>query len=183
MDTIKKKKKKKWYERYLPFVARSTEGQFNWLVSILKKDVLNLEEISPYIKLLLLEKDNEEKYFLTTQLGKLHNDIVCKLLHAADIYDTPQLIELIPELKVHHAEIALRKSVPPYEKKPLMILDKVFYAINESDQDLLGPVAAKIMKEGDEPENFRENYKRFCGILKDEEFLLSLYPNARGWFV
>lgn len=61
-----------------------------------------------------------------------------------------------------------------------MILDKVFYAINESDEDLLENVAEKMIGEGNEPEKFQENYKRFREILKDEEFLLSLYPNARG---
>jgi len=180
MEAIKKKKTKKWYERYLPFVARSTEGQFNWLVSILEKDVLNLEEISPYVKLLLTEKDNEEKEFLSIQIANLDDDVVGKLLHAADIYDTPQLVKLIPHLKIYHAEIALRKNVPPYEKKSLMILDKVFYAINESSDDLLEKVSEKMIGEGNVQEKFQENYERFREILKDEEFLLSLYPNARG---
>lgn len=117
MEAIKKKKTKKWYERYLPFVARSTEGQINWLVSILKKNVLSVEEISPYVKLLLSEKDNDEKEFLTIQFGNLHDDIVGKFLHAADIYDTPQMVKLIPQLNIYHAEIALRKSVPAYEKR------------------------------------------------------------------
>lgn len=180
MEAIKKKKNKKWYERYLPFVARSTEGQIKWLVSILKKDVLNLEEISPYIKLLLSEKDNDEKEFLKAQFGNLHDDVVCKFLLAADIYDIPQLVKLITHLEIHHAEIALRKSVPPFEKKPLMILDNVFYSINESSADLLEKVAERINGEGNSPKNFKENYERFCEILKDEEFLLSLYPNARG---
>ena len=124
MEAIKKRKSKKWYERYLPFVARSTEGQFSWLVSILKKDVLSLEEISPYVKLLLTEKDKEEKEFLTMQIGNLAEDVVGKLFYAADIYDIPQLVKLIPQLKIYHAEIALRKNVPPYEKKSLMILEK-----------------------------------------------------------
>ncbi|MBW1791343.1 MAG: hypothetical protein JRJ14_03610 [Deltaproteobacteria bacterium] len=180
MEAIKKKKTKKWYERYLPFVARSTEGQIEWLVSILKKNVLSLEEITPYVKLLLSEKNNVEKDFLTIQLGNLHDDVVCKLLHAADIYDTPQLVKHIPHLEIHHADIALRKSVPPYEKKPLMILDKVFYAINESGQDLLKKAVEKIAEEGNEPGDFQGNYQRFREILKDEKFLLSLYPNARG---
>ena len=180
MNSNTMKKKKKWFERYLPFVARSTEGQVNWLVSVLKKDTLSLEEVSPYVKLMLAEKNNEEKKCLTEQLGNLNNDVIGYLLQAADIYDTPHLVKLIPNLTEHHAEIALRKTVPPYEKKPLMVLDKVFYAINEANVNVLEQVADKIIRNGNGPEGFRENYIRFRGILEDEDFLLSMYPNARG---
>lgn len=180
METTSKKKNRKWYERYLPFVARSVEGQVEWLVSVLKKDVLNLEEITPYVKLLLSEENSDEQGFLVSQIGKLSDNIVCQLLNAADIYDTPKLFKLIPHPDTHHAEIALGKDVPPYEKKPLMVLDKVFYAINDADENLLEKVAKKMIEEGNVPKNFQKNYERFRGILKDQEFLLSLYPNAKG---
>jgi hypothetical protein len=174
------KKTKKWYERYLPFVARSIEGQVKWLVSVLNKGVLSLEELTPYINLLLAENSDQEEKILSRQLGELSNDVLSKLLSAADIYDTPKLFKLIPQPDECHAEIALRKDVPPYEKKPLMVLDEVYYAINNYSDKMLGRVAEKIIKEGNGPKNFKENYKRFRGILEDEEFLLSLYPYARG---
>lgn len=178
MQTTSKKKTRKWYERYLPFVARSTEGQLEWLVAVLKKEVLSLEEIAPYVTLLFAEKNSEELDFLVSEFGRLSDSIVCRLLNAANIYDTPKLFRFIPQPDTHHAEIALRKDVPPYEKKRLRILDRVFYAINAADQNLLEKVANKMIREGDIPEDFTENYERFLGILKDEEFLLSLYPNA-----
>jgi hypothetical protein len=86
---------------------------------------------------------------------------------------------LIPQPNEDHAEIVLRKHVPPYEKKPLMVLDKVYFAINNYSEQMLGAVAEKIIKEGNGPKKFKENYERFRGILEDEEFLLSLYPYAR----
>ena len=173
-------KTKKWYERYLPFVARSIDGQVRWLVSVLDKGVLSKEEVTPYINLLLAENSDEEEKILSLQLGELSNDVVSQLLSAADIYDTPKLFNLIPQPDEQHAELALRKDVPPYEKKPLMVLDKVYYAINNYSEQMLEKVAEKIIKEGDGPRNFKENYERFRGILEDEEFLLSLYPYARG---
>lgn len=173
------KKSKKWYERYLPFVARSTEGQVKWLVSVLNKAILSPEEITPYINLLLAENSVEEEKILSSQLGELTNDILSQLLSAADIYDIPKLFNLIPQPNEDHAEIVLRKHVPPYEKKPLMVLDKVYFAINNYSEQMLGAVAEKIIKEGNGPKKFKENYERFRGILEDEEFLLSLYPYAR----
>ena len=181
MSPSESKKTKKWYERYLPFVARSIEGQVEWLITVLNKGVLSLEEVTPYINLLLAENSTEEEKILSQMLGELPNDVLNKLLYSADIYDTPKLLNLIPQLNERHAEIALRKEVPPYEKKPLMVLDKVYYAVANYSEEMLDVVAEKIIVEGKGPKNFEENYERFLGILDDEEFLLSLYPYARAY--
>jgi hypothetical protein len=61
-----------------------------------------------------------------------------------------------------------------------LILDKVFYAVSDYSRELLEQAAGKLMQEGKATEDFRDNYARFQEILEDEEFLLSLYPNARG---
>ena len=101
-------------------------------------------------------------------------------MKAADIYDTPRLFRLYPDPDSTHAEIALLKEVPVYEKKKQMVLDKVFYAINDFSKELLEDTVLKLHKEGKVSASFMDNYSRFREILGDEEFLLSLYPKARG---
>lgn len=170
---------RKWYEKFLPFVARGPELQLEWLVNMLQKNALPLEDLAPYIKLLLDGNSDEDNRKIADYLAGIDDDLICKLLEASEIYDTPALFKLIPEPKLRHADIALRKTVPPYEKKPLMIMDRIYYAVYNRSEKLLKEAAERIIQKGDGPYGFASNYQRFMEILEDEEFLLSLYPNAR----
>ena len=38
----------KWYEKYLPFVAKSPEMQIEWLEQVARKNSLTLPEVTPY---------------------------------------------------------------------------------------------------------------------------------------
>lgn len=178
MFNSEKKGLKKWCERCLPFVARRPESQLEWLVNVLQKESLSLEDLSPYIKLLLTDNSEDDDRVIADYLAELDDDLICKLLEASEIYDTPKLFKLIPEPNLKHADIALRKTVPPYEKKPLIILDEVYYAIYDRSKKLLKEAAERIIERGDGPEGFASNYQRFMEILADEDLLLTLYPNA-----
>jgi hypothetical protein len=175
-----KKKSNNWLERCLPFVSKSPEMKIRWLIGVFRKGILSQEEITPYIRLLLQEKSGEEQGQLKQAFGELEVEMQYRFLEAADIYDTPKLFALCPNPTLKHAEIALLKKVPPYEKKTQFILDKVFYAISDHSRGMLEQAAELLIKEGKASANFKENYARFQEILEDEEFLLSLYPNARG---
>ena len=174
------KKNNNWLERCLPFVSKSPEMKIRWLIGVFRKGVLSLEEITPYIRLLLAEKSGEEQGELGQAFRQLDEEMQYRFLEAADIYDTPKLFALCPNPTLKHAEIALLKQVPPYEKKTQFILDKIFYAISDYSRELLEQAADMVIREGRVSANFQENYARFQEILQDEEFLLSLYPNARG---
>jgi hypothetical protein len=172
--------KNNWLERYLPFVSKGPEMKIRWLVRVFRKGILSQEEITPYIRLLLAEKCGEENEQLKKAFGELNVEMQYRFLEAADVYDTPTLFRLCPEPTPRHAEIALLKMAPPYEKKTQLILDKIFYAISDHSRDLLEQTAKLLIREGKASASFAENYARFQEILDDEEFLLSLYPNARG---
>jgi len=177
---LNNKKSNSWLERCLPFVSKSPEMKIRWLTRVFRKGILSQEEITPYIRLLLAEKSGEEQEELRKTFWELDVEMQYRFLAAADIYDTPKLFALCPNPTLRHAEIALLKKVPPYEKKTQFILDKVFYAVSGHSRELLEQAAALLIKEGKASANFKENYARFQEILEDEEFLLSLYPNARG---
>lgn len=154
--------------------------QMKWLTETFNKEVLTIEEMTPYVRLFLNNRSGEEKEEIAEMFGELDDDMQCRFLEAADIYDVPELFRLCPRPTMRHAEILLRKEPPPYEKKTQLILDKVFYAINDYSKKLLEETAEKLEKEGKAPAHFEENYGRFQEILEDEELLLSLYPKARG---
>jgi hypothetical protein len=177
---LNKIKTNNWLERCLPFVSKSPEMKIRWLTGVFRKGILSQEEITPYIRLLMEEKSGEEHEQLKKAFRELDGEMQYRFLEAADIYDTPKLFALCPNQTLRHAEIALLKKVPPYEKKTQLILDKVFYAISDHSRELLEQAAELLIKEGKASANFKENYARFQEILEDEEFLLSLYPNARG---
>jgi len=180
ISLLNMKKTNNWIERCLPFVSKSPEMKISWLTAVFRKGVLSQDEITPYIRLLLAEKSGEEQEQLRKAFGELDVEMQYCFLEAADIYDTPKLFALCPNPTLRHAEIALLKQVPPYEKKTQLILDKVFYAVSDHSKELLEQAAELLIKEGKASVSFKENYARFQEILEDEEFLLSLYPNARG---
>ena len=171
-------KKGSWFERYMPFVARSPKMQVQWLATTFRKGALSSQEITPYIKL-LLAPENEQHPDIFKQLFKpLDTVVVEKMLLAADIYDSPKLFNFIEEPTLQQAIIALRKAPPPYEKDPFPVISKLFQAIHDRSDVLLRDAAAEIKKSPVKPEHFEESYERFQEIVEDEKFLSALYPKA-----
>nr|MBF0221602.1 hypothetical protein [Desulfobulbaceae bacterium] len=178
--------KRIWAEA-LPFVARSPEMKVAWLVEIFNKESLTLEELAPYMHLLISEYssfvDGVNYDVMTDTLkpvfGKLNRGTVARMIQCVEIYDLPVLLSLIEDLSVDEAILALRKKPPVYEKKSLLVLDKVFQAVNESRAGLLAQAAKKMEEEGDVPEHFPVSYARFKEILHDEKILMALYPQVK----
>ncbi len=179
MKSSGKKSAKNWLERYFPFVAKSPDMKIRWLEGVVRKEVLSREEVTPYVRLLLTEHNVEEESYKQL-FEQLDEDVQISLLDAADIYDIPKLFRLLPDPGMKHAAIALMKHLPAYEKEKQLVLDRVFYAIHDYSGELLDKAAQKLIDEEKVAEYFRRNYERFQEILEDEDFLLSLYPKARG---
>ena len=78
-------KKRKWYEKYLPFVARSPEMQLRWLESAFRKGVLTPREITPYIKLFMAPDGEANPARVRGLLHSLSGAAIEKMLGAADI--------------------------------------------------------------------------------------------------
>ncbi len=179
LNKKKKGNKISWHEKYLPFVSRSPEMQIKWLLSAFKKGILNREELVPYVRLLLSGDDIEKKTRLKELFRDLDKEALTALLVTADIYDTAKLFRLLPTADEIQAEIAISKHLPAYEKKTRKIIDDIFYAVNERPDRLLEAAARSLLAKGEAPSYFQSNYERFQEILHDEEFLLSIYPNAQ----
>ncbi|MDH3393437.1 MAG: hypothetical protein OEL66_05480 [Desulfobulbaceae bacterium] len=172
--------KRKWYEKYLPFVAQSRRMQVEWLVGVIRKNVLHLEEVTPYIRLLLAEEEVDESESLVALLKDLDEDVICRMVMAADIYDVARLMRLAPAPTVEQAVAALVKEPPPYEKKPELVLDKIFQAIHDRSESLFEEAASELRKRDDAPPHFESAYGRFQEILADERILSAMYPKARA---
>jgi hypothetical protein len=189
---------RRWYEKYLPFVAKSPEMQVEWLKVMLAKlrdsagvdrtGVLSREEIKPYIRLLLegneigqelQDEDERNRDQLMNLLAGLGEYNLQLLLECADIYEVPMLIGLLRTCTKELAFTALMKTAPPYEKNPLLIYDRVFHAIREKSAELLEQAAADVLASSEAPENFAANYERFKEIMLDEHILGLLYPKAK----
>ncbi len=170
--------KRKWYEKYLPFVAQSQRMQVEWLVGTIRKGTLHLDEITPYVRLLLAEEQGEEGETLVDFLKNLDGEVLCRMVQAADIYDVAKLMRLVPSPTVEQAVVALGKEPPPYEKNPEMILDKVFQAIHDRSETLFEKAALELKKRDDAPAHFEDAYERFEEILADERILSAMYPKA-----
>ncbi len=189
---------KKWYENYLPFVAKSPAIQAEWLVVELSRlrlsegkeisGVLSREEIKPYIRLFLENCDtglggwtgevgaDEQMVALLEEIGE---DNILLMIECAEIYDIPKLFKLLGHPTLEQAVIALKKVSPPYEKNPLLIIDRVFHAIREKSGQLLEEAAAGVLVSSDAPADFADNYERFKEIMMDEHILGLLYPKAK----
>ena len=183
MQEKKKQKKRrsgKWYEKYLPFIARSRERQIQWLIGAFRKKTLSLQEITPYVKLLLEEDDPEGLVVLRKNLAELDSSFLKDMLRAADIYDTVKILALLPEVSREQAVIALSKEPPPYESAPEQVVDRLFQSVHAADAELLKEVAAMLLQSDRAPAHFEGSYTRFLEILRDQEFLSTLYPRARN---
>jgi len=170
--------KRKWYEKYLPFVAKSPEMQLRWLESAFRKGVLASHEITPYIKLFMAPDGEANLARVRGLLHSLSGSAIEKILDAADIYDVPDLFRCVAEPTVLQAVIAITKTIPPYEKTPQMLIDKVFQAVYDCSEELLAQAAAKVTGSAERPAHFQEAYERFKEVKEDEKLLSALYPKA-----
>lgn len=171
-------KKRKWYEKYLPFVARSPEMQLRWLESAFRKGALTPREITPYIKLFMAPDGEGNLARVRGLLHSLSGGVIEKMLGAADIYDVPDLFRCVAEPTVAQAVIAMTKAVPPYEKAPELVVAKVFQAVYDCSEELLAQAAARVAGSAERPAYFQEAYERFKEIKEDEKLLSALYPKA-----
>jgi hypothetical protein len=170
--------KRKWYEKYLPFVARSPEMQLRWLDSAFRKGALTPHEITPYIKLFMAPDGEGNLARVRGLLRSLNGRAIEQLLSAADIFDAPDLFRCVAEPTVSQAVIAITKAPPPYEKSPQVVIDKVFQAVYDCSEDLLAQAAALVAGSEVRPAHFQEAYERFKEIKEDEKLLSALYPKA-----
>lgn len=188
----------RWYEKYLPFVAKSPEMQVEWLKTMLarlqdsagvvRSGVLSREEIKPYIRLFLEgnnigrempDEDERNREQLSRLLEGLGEENLQLLVECADIYEIPKLIGLLRNCSKEIAVAALMKTSPPYEKNPTLIYDRVFHAIREKSAELLEQAAESVLTSSRAPENFAADYERFKEIMQDEHLLSILYPKAK----
>ena len=187
----------KWYEKYLPFVAKSPDIQAEWLAAKLsrlrlcegggKSGVLSKDEIKPYIRLLL---DNISADSASVGAGSNDGQLVVLLdgmgegnlllmIECAEVYDLPKIFSLLRHPSLAMAVVAMKKVPPPYEKNPLLIIDRVFHAIREKSAMLLEEAAVVVLADRDAPVDFSVNYDRFKEIMMDEHLLSILYPKAK----
>ena len=183
--------KKIWSEA-LPFVTRSPEMKVTWLVAaVLRKKSLTNKEIAPYIHLLLTEyRYNQEtnheggliresNELLIDLFADLPRDIITRLLECAEIYDIPLLLKIIKQITVDEAILILKKTPPAYEKRPIMVFDRVFQAIHNCGDHLLNQAKAKMQEAHEIPKHFTSVHERFQEILKDKEVLRSIFIQAK----
>lgn len=189
---------KKWYENYLPFVAKSPAIQAEWLAAELSRrrfsegkgisGVLSREEIRPYIRLFLENCDTGPGGWtgeagadegLVALLDGIGEDNLLLIIECAEIYDIPKLFKLLRHPTREQAVIALKKVPPPYEKNPALIIDRVFHAIREKSGKQFEEAAAGVLGSSDAPADFADNYERFKEIMMDEHILGLLYPKAK----
>ena len=175
---------KKTMSEALPFVARSPALQVEWLVEEIRRARLSDRELAPYLHLLLsghqTRKETGEEDGLRESFVLLPRESIAAMIRCAEIYDLPELLPLIPQLTVKEAIMALKKEPPPYEKRYLLLLDRIFQAINSGGEHLLERAGEKMLAEGEAPAHFASAYERFKEILIDEGILASLYPQAKG---
>lgn len=195
-NSLRGTKNIKWYENYLPFVAKSPEMQVEWLVDKLsrlrnsvdeeKTGMLSGEELRPYISLLLEDRNGSkgtgmasgEGDVLTALLERVNAQDLLLMIECAEINDVPRLLGLLPKISEEQAVLAMKKVPPLHEKNPLLLVDRVFHAVNEKSTELLESAFEIIMKSDDLPRDFVANYERFRQIMMDEHILRLLYPKA-----
>ena len=178
----------KWYEKYLPFVAKSMEMQVSWLDGALRKSLdkpdsghtFSLDEITPYVRLLLEVDEDERSQNLPLFLAGLDERIIGQMLRVADIYDTIILFELLPQPTEEYAVIALSKEPPPFEKKPYLITDKLFLALHRKAPAIMEAAVEVLQGRNMSPPHFDQAHARFKDMLMDEELLSSLFPKAKA---
>jgi hypothetical protein len=177
-----------WYERYLPFVARSLEKQVEWLESTLRVTLdspegvktLSWDEIQPYVRLLLEDEGGERRQQLAGKLAALDEEVISQMLRAASIYDVISLFGLLGRPTVEQAKVALGKSAPPYDKSAQVVTDRLFLAVHHKAPSLMEDAVRLMRASGAQPTHFESAYRRFKEMLMDEEILSALFPKAKA---
>jgi len=167
-----------WYEKYLPFVARSPEMQLRWLEAAFRKGALSLGEITPYIRLFMASDGEERPTRIRVLINSLSGDLIGRMLDAAEVYDVPALFRCIAAPVLAQAVLAISKAPPPYEKNPQAVMEKIFQAVYDVSEDLLDEAAAVVLGKADCPAGFKSAYERFKEVKEDEKLLSALYPKA-----
>ena len=187
---------RKWYEKYLPFVAKSPEMQLEWLVDKLSKlkssldkektGLLTCEELKPYISLILGGDTGEKEAAATpvddetmaSLLASVSERDLLMMIECSDIYHIPKLFGLLGRISKEQAVLAMKKVPPLFEKTPVLVIDRVFHAIKGKSTELLESAAEDIIRSDEVPDGFNANYERFREIMMDEHILSLLYPKA-----
>ena len=152
--------------------------QLRWLESAFRKEVLSPQEIRPYIKLFMAPDGEGNPARVRRLLHLMSDDLIEKMLAAADIYDVSDLFRCVAEPAVSQAVIAIAKIPPPYEKNPQLVVDKVFQAVYDRSEELLAQAAVRVIGNMQTPAHFLEAYERFKEVKEDEKLLSALYPKA-----
>ncbi len=177
---LRRPRKGRWWEKYLPFVARSPEKQVEWLLTAFRRQTLSAEEIRPYVSLLLEDDHPEAREELRQLLAPIGSVMWCRLLAAADITDLPTLIGLMPDLGVEEAKIALQAVPPPYVTAPEPLLDAVHDALHHKNAAVYDQAVQQLLTADEAPPHLPAAHARFTEILRDRELLSTLFPRARS---
>jgi len=187
----------KWHKKYLPFVAKSPDMQVDWLVVKLaalrksgdsdKTGILSRDELVPYIRLLLgnvsegrgAEEVSADDHDLACFLEAIGAEDLLMMIECAEIYDVPKLFRILKSISIEQAVVAMKKVPYPFERNPLLIMDRVFHSIRGKSAELLEEAANEVLASDDAPDNFAANYERFKEIVMDENILTVMYPKAR----
>jgi hypothetical protein len=151
-----------------------------------KRGLLSREELTPYISLLIDGNASGKDAGTTSAAGNVLRDLLDRvkdsnlllMVECTEIYDVPRLFGLLRKISREQAVLAMKKVPPPYEKNPLLVIDRVFHAVKEKSPEILASAAEEIIASVDSPRDFGANYERFREIMMDEHILSMLYPKA-----
>ncbi len=175
----RRERRGRWWEKYLPFVARSLDKQVEWLLAAFRNQTLTDEELRPYVALLLEDDHPETREQLRELLAGIGPVMWCRLLAAASIEDLPVLIGLMPRLGEQEAAVALGSAPPPYATDPASLLDAVHEALHDKDAAVYDIAVQRLLGSDEVPPHLPGAHARFVEILRDRELLSSLFPRAR----
>lgn len=180
---------KKFWSDILPFVALDPEMKLVWLVGVINKKRLSCAELTPYMRLLILDyKDaltstrpgNKTGEDFVDLFRNIDREVTRVMLESTDLRDVPALLEFIPDLVRADVVIILTKKPLLYEKKAEILIDRVFHAVYErTSRQMLEDAADDIMRRQISVGRFEESYERFKSIKEDEDILSALYPRAK----
>jgi hypothetical protein len=125
------------------------------------------------------EEDLADNDQLAGFLEAIGDEDLLVMIECAEIYDVPKLFRILREISVKQAVVAMKKVPPPYERNPLLIMDRVFHSIREKSVELLEEATREVLASDDAPDDFADNYERFKEIVLDENILSIMYPKAK----
>ena len=125
------------------------------------------------------EEDFADNDQLAGFLEAIGDEKLLVMIECAEIYDVPKLFRILRELSVKQAVVAMKKVPRPYERNPLLIMDRVFHSMREKSVELLEEATSEVLASDDAPDDFADNYERFKEIVLDENILSAMYPKAK----